>query len=76
MRNQGWHLDDDGWWVRPAYKRDRKLLTNSEWAIGDGTNAGIDESGMVFCRNAKQKARIDRGLPPKETQPMVDIGDE
>lgn len=60
IRAQGWSIDSDGWWNRPAYKRDAVL---GGPFIGNGHHAFF-EDGRLYCRNRKQAMRLDQGRHP------------
>jgi hypothetical protein len=51
--SRGWMRDADGWWLRPSRKTDHP--DHSDCHV-------FYEGGMIYCRNAKQKRRIDNGL--------------
>ncbi len=60
-----WSRDEDGWLWRPVLKRDAllpRLNGPTSDYIGTGLHAFI-ENGRLYCRNAKQRVRLDRGLP-------------
>lgn len=69
-RNEGWRWkrDEDGWLCRPILRRDALLPRawheggEESLYIGTGWHAFI-EGGMLYCRNRKQRNRLDRGLP-------------
>lgn len=58
-----WSVDEDGWLNRPALARDFRLPATGRF-IGNGCHSFISEDGRIYCRNAKQRRRIDNGLLP------------
>ncbi|EFX60408.1 hypothetical protein DAPPUDRAFT_124286, partial [Daphnia pulex] len=60
-----WQRDEDGWLFRQLLKRDALLPRThgpADCHVGTGLHAFI-EGNRIYCRNSKQRVRIDRGLP-------------
>lgn len=57
-----WSRDEDGWLFRPRLARDNALPATGNY-IADGCDAFFEE-GKLYCRNARQRRRLDISLRP------------